>query len=58
MTGRHDPLVPAVDPEDADVTQEVGGEGGSPGDVEIEIDSGAGEGNEGCGGVPHDCLPL
>jgi len=42
VTDRHDRL----DPADADVTQEVGGEGGSPGDVETQVGSGPGAGSE------------
>jgi hypothetical protein len=35
-----------VNPRNADVTGEVGSEGGTPGDVELEIDRGAGAGSE------------
>jgi hypothetical protein len=37
---------PPDDTTDANVTAEVGSEGGSPGDVEVERDSGAATGSE------------
>jgi hypothetical protein len=37
---------PAIDPAAIDVTSEVGGEGGSPGSVEVVSDSGPGAGSE------------
>ena len=40
-----DDETPATSPE-ADVTGEVGSEGGTPGDVEIETDRGTGTGSE------------
>jgi hypothetical protein len=35
-----------ADPASADVTREVGSEGGTPGDVELDVDWGAGTGSE------------